>query len=95
VGWLPPVYALTNRNTLMSRTPCWCCRSKSSEPQAPSSSVVASLWCMNFKGYFSTGDGTRCDPFTITDAHSRYLIVSDGLADGFRSCKSSLRSGHA
>jgi len=26
------------------------------------------------KGYFSTGDGSRCDPFTITDAHSRYLI---------------------
>jgi transposase InsO family protein len=21
-----------------------------------------------------TGDGKRCDPFTITDAHSRYLI---------------------
>jgi transposase len=32
------------------------------------------LWCMDFKGYFSTGDGARCDPFTITDAHSRYLI---------------------
>ena len=32
------------------------------------------LWCMDFKGYFSTGDGTRCDPLTITDAHSRYLI---------------------
>jgi hypothetical protein len=29
---------------------------------------------MDFKGYFSMGDGTRCDPFTITDAHSRYLI---------------------
>jgi len=29
---------------------------------------------MDFKGYFMTGDGTRCDPFTITDAHSRYLI---------------------
>jgi hypothetical protein len=29
---------------------------------------------MDFKGYFSTGDGARCDPFTITDAHSRYLI---------------------
>jgi hypothetical protein len=27
-----------------------------------------------FKGYFATGDGKRCDPFTITDAHSRYLI---------------------
>ena len=32
------------------------------------------LWCMDFKGYFVTGDGKRCDPFTITDAHSRYLI---------------------
>src|SRR5665213_3256704 len=32
------------------------------------------LWCMDFKGYFLTGDGYRCDPFTITDAHSRFLI---------------------
>ena len=32
------------------------------------------LWCMDFKGYFVTGDGKRCDPFTITDAYSRYLI---------------------
>jgi transposase InsO family protein len=42
----------------------------------PFSEVTApnQLWCMDFKGYFSTGDGTRCDPFTITDAHSRYLI---------------------
>jgi hypothetical protein len=31
------------------------------------------LWCMDFKGYFATGDGKRCDPFTITDAHRRYL----------------------
>jgi hypothetical protein len=29
---------------------------------------------MDFKGYFATGDGKRCDPFTITDAYSRYLI---------------------
>ncbi len=42
----------------------------------PFSEVTApnQLWCMDFKGYFSTGDGTRCDPFTITDAYSRYLI---------------------
>ncbi len=42
----------------------------------PFSKVTApnQLWCMDFKGYFSTGDGTRCDPLTITDAHSRYLI---------------------
>jgi transposase InsO family protein len=29
---------------------------------------------MDFKGYFATGNGKRCDPFTITDAYSRYLI---------------------
>jgi hypothetical protein len=29
---------------------------------------------MDFKGYFATGDCKRCDPFTIADAHSRYLI---------------------
>jgi transposase InsO family protein len=31
-------------------------------------------WCADFKGWFHTGDGTRCDPLTITDAHSRYLL---------------------
>jgi transposase InsO family protein len=31
-------------------------------------------WCADFKGWFLTGDGTRCDPLTITDAHSRYLL---------------------
>jgi hypothetical protein len=29
---------------------------------------------MDFNGYFMTGDGYCCDPFTITDAHSRFLI---------------------
>jgi putative transposase len=32
------------------------------------------LWCMDFKGWFLTGDGTHCEPFTLTDAHSRYLL---------------------
>ena len=46
----------------------------------PFSEVTApnQLWCMDFKGYFATGDGSRCDPFTITDAHSR---LSDPLSD--------------
>ena len=38
------------------------------------------LWCMDFKGYFLTGDGYRCDPFTITDAHSRFLIRCQAVA---------------
>lgn len=32
------------------------------------------LWCMDFKGHFRCGDGKRCDPLTITDAHTRYVI---------------------
>lgn len=33
-------------------------------------------WCADYKGWFRTGDGQRCDPLTITDAHSRYLIAT-------------------
>lgn len=32
------------------------------------------VWCADFKGWFRTADGERCDPLTITDAHSRYLL---------------------
>lgn len=31
-------------------------------------------WSIDFKGWFRTLDGERCDPLTITDAASRYLI---------------------
>jgi transposase InsO family protein len=31
-------------------------------------------WCVDFKGWFRTQDGQRCDPFTVTDAFSRYLL---------------------
>ena len=31
-------------------------------------------WAIDFKGWFRTHDGTRCDPLTLTDAASRYLI---------------------
>lgn len=32
------------------------------------------VWAMDFKGWFRLGNGSRCDPLTITDAFSRYLI---------------------
>ncbi len=38
------------------------------------------LWCIDFKGWFRTADGARCDPpehlskGTITDADSRFII---------------------
>jgi transposase InsO family protein len=39
-----------------------------------------SVWCADFKGWFRTGDGRRCDPLTISDGHSRYLIRTQALA---------------
>jgi putative transposase len=40
------------------------------------------VWCADFKGWFRCGDGSRCDPLTITDGYSRYLLrcqVVDGI----------------
>lgn len=31
-------------------------------------------WAVDFKGWFLTGDGNKCEPLTITDSFSRYLI---------------------
>ena len=46
-------------------------------PYAPPFADIAApnqTWCADFKGWFRTGDGQRCDPLTITDAFSRYLL---------------------
>lgn len=37
------------------------------------------VWCIDFKGWFLTGDGKRCEPLTLTDAHSRYLLRCQAL----------------
>jgi transposase-like protein len=29
-------------------------------------------WAIDFKGWFRTGDGVRCEPLTITDGYSHY-----------------------
>jgi putative transposase len=44
-----------------------------SEPRAPAE-APNDLWCVDFKGWFRCGDGTRCDPFTTSDACSRYVF---------------------
>jgi len=38
------------------------------------------LWCIDFKGWFRTQDGQRCDPLTLSDADSRYLLVCRAVA---------------
>lgn len=32
------------------------------------------VWCTDFKGHFVVGDGSRCNPLTLTDACSRMLL---------------------
>jgi putative transposase len=32
------------------------------------------VWCADFKGYFHCQDGSRCDPLTLTDNYSRFLL---------------------
>ena len=32
------------------------------------------VWAADFKGWFRTGDGCRCDPLTVSDLYSRYVL---------------------
>lgn len=38
------------------------------------------VWSADFKGWFRTGNGRRCTPLTISDAHSRYFLVCQALS---------------
>jgi transposase InsO family protein len=38
-----------------------------------------SVWCIDFKGKFRTGDGEWCHVLTIVDAYSRFLIRAEAL----------------
>ncbi len=37
------------------------------------------VWTVDFKGWFRTQDGQRCDPLTLLDSASRYLLVCSNL----------------
>ena len=37
------------------------------------------VWCADFKGHFRTDDAQRCDPLTISDGYSRYLLCCENL----------------
>lgn len=51
-------------------------RAKRSEVSGTSTRVQGpnDRWCADFKGWFRTGDGSRCDPLTVTDSYSRMLL---------------------
>ncbi len=44
------------------------------------------VWAADFKGWFRTGDGTRVDPFTLSDCASRYLLRCRAVAQTNGDC---------
>ncbi len=45
-------------------------------PLAPCT-AANDVWCVDFKGWFLTGDGTHVEPLTLSDAWSRYLLCCE------------------
>jgi transposase InsO family protein len=52
-------------------------RRSAAPPRRPFADVRApnDTWCADFKGWFRTADGVRCDPLTISDADTRFLLA--------------------
>ena len=57
------------------------------EPLVLTKSTIANdVWTVDFKGWFRTTDGQRCDPLTIRDLASRYLLCSTIVAEQSDDC---------
>jgi transposase InsO family protein len=67
IGALFDREGLTVRRRLRRRSP------PSSAPFAQCG-AANDVWCVDLKGWFLTGDGRCCEPLTLSDAHSRYLL---------------------
>jgi putative transposase len=72
IGELFDREGLTVKRKLRRRSP------PSSAPFAACGAANA-VWCVDFKGWFLTGDGTHCEPLTLSDAYSRYLLRCQAL----------------
>ena len=73
IGELFDREGLTVKRRLRRRGP------PSSAPPFAACAAANEVWCMDFKGWFVTGDGRRCEPLTLCDAHSRYLLRCQAL----------------
>jgi transposase InsO family protein len=63
---------LSNQNLTCPRRK----RRKATPTELPLTSghYINQVWCADFKGHFKTADGSRCNPLTISDYASRYLL---------------------
>lgn len=55
-------------------------RATPSESPFNVSSAPNDTWSIDFKGWFRTKDGSRCDPLTLTDDFSRYALECRALS---------------
>ena len=61
-------------------------RGRPTLPQAPSTEPLSvgespnRVWTADFKGWWRTGDGRRCEPLTIRDFYSRYILCLRPMA---------------
>jgi transposase InsO family protein len=44
------------------------------------------VWTVDYKGWFRLGDGARCDPLTVTDLFSRYLLCLRAVPAATQAC---------
>jgi transposase InsO family protein len=49
-------------------------RASPTETPLTNGKAANDVWTCDFKGHFKTGDGNRCNPLTINDHFSRYLL---------------------
>jgi transposase InsO family protein len=56
-------------------------RRRATPSAVPFASVDApnASWSADFKGWFRVGDGTKCEPLTVTDNFSRYLLGCEAM----------------
>ena len=73
IGTLFDREGLTVKRRLRRRSP------PSSMPFA-SCEAANDVWCIDFKGWFLTADGSTCEPLTLSDAVSRYLLRCQSMS---------------
>lgn len=39
------------------------------------------IWAVDFKGWFRLGNGERCEPLTVSDLYSRYVLCCEACSD--------------
>ena len=67
--WLPRLCPMPRRQRHARRGP------RLTLPPLTQPAAPNDVWTVDFKGFFRTADGTRCDPLTVRDLCSRFLLA--------------------